>query len=398
MATVFPAPALKDDPIGVYLHVPFCAHICPYCDFATYAGQESLIPAYVDAVVADIRAQAVAVAGRSVESIFLGGGTPSLLEPEQVVAMLDAIRTSLPVLPDAEITLEANPNSSDAGRFAGYREAGVNRLSIGVQTLERKGLRVLGRQHEADDALAAVRAAREAGIGKVSLDLIFGWSGQTTEQLLHDLDTVLGWDGGPEHLSLYSLIVEPGTPMADAVDRGILKVPDDDLTADMYEAAQARFAAEGWQQYEVANFALSEDHQSRHNARYWRNGDYLGIGAAAHGTVGGLRTMNHLHPRAYIDAIRRGNGHASNREEIDAATAMGETMMLGLRLVRDGVDAGRFAERHGVALDEVYGTTIDRFVRQGLMERTGTGVRLTKRGLMVANDVVAAFLPEVGKG
>jgi oxygen-independent coproporphyrinogen-3 oxidase len=431
------APLPPGSPLGIYLHVPFCSHVCPYCDFNTYAGQEALIPRYLAALERDVAIEGRSLDGRAAGTIFFGGGTPSLLPAADVGRLIRACREAFVVAADAEVTLEANPNSVDAAYFAGLREAGVNRLSIGVQTLHRRGLRVLGRQHEAADAAAAVRAARTAGFANVSLDLIFGWPGQMLDDWRRDLETVLGWDGAPEHLSLYSLIVEPGTPMADAVARGILTVPDDDATADLYEAAIELLETAGWVQYEVANFArrgeagrradgqtdggessvvgrqssegLACDPRSsvrlsvcpsvrlprfasRHNAIYWRNGEYAGLGAGAHARIGERRTMRHLLPRRYVEAIEAGESPRSSEEVLTAETQMGETMMLGLRLVQEGVGEEEFAVRHGVALEDIYGAVIAEMVGWGLMERTGWGVRLTRRGLMVANEVCARFL------
>jgi oxygen-independent coproporphyrinogen-3 oxidase len=387
------APLPPNAPLGIYVHIPFCAHICPYCDFNTYSGQETLIPRYVDAVTREITWHGERRAGRAACTVFLGGGTPSLLSAAQVKRIVGACVDAFPFESDPEISIECNPNSVDEAYFAALLEAGVNRLSLGVQTTSRRGLRVLGRQHEARDAEQALFAARRAGFENVSLDLIFGWPGQSLEGWRNDLETVIGWGGcGPDHLSLYSLIVEPGTPMADAVERGILAVLDDDATADLYEAAIAFLGGAGFVHYEVANWARTERLMSRHNAIYWRSGDYLGIGAGAHGTVGGRRAMNHLLPRTYIAAVERGEEPASNVEAIDRRTQMGETMMLGLRLIREGVGEAAFQARYGVSLDEAFGDTIRELVAIGMLERTESGVRLTPRGLMLANDVCARFV------
>jgi oxygen-independent coproporphyrinogen-3 oxidase len=330
--------------------------------------------------------------GRTVESIFLGGGTPSLLSPEQVARVIEAYRASAATAANAEITLEANPNSVDEAYFAGLLDAGINRLSIGVQTLDRRGLRVLGRQHEASDAKAALDAARSAGFTNVSLDLIFGWPGQTMESWRRDLQTIIGWSARPEHLSLYGLIVEPGTPMADAVARGILTVVDDDASADFYEAAIDVLAGAGFIHYEVANWAQSETHVSRHNTLYWKCGDYLGIGAGAHGTVAGTRSMNHLLPRTYIDAVERNESPYSNSEVLDLRTQMGEVMMLGLRLLNEGVSEIDFRVRFGVGLDDMFADTIAELVTFGLLDHYDGHVQLTHRGLMLANDVCLRFV------
>lgn len=392
LPTMLVAPLPHDAPIGIYIHIPFCAHICPYCDFTTYAGKDHLIDRYVGCVSRDLSQSSARVGGRQAATIFIGGGTPSLLEPTQIASILSACRHNYDVATDVEITMECNPNGLTAQRLAGYREAGVNRLSIGAQTFDRRGLRTLGRQHEADDTFAALTNARAAGFENDSLDLIFGWPGQSLARWTEDLETILALPEPPDHLSLYSLIVEPGTPFADAAARGILAIPSDDATADMYEQAIALLDDAGWQHYEVANWSRQPDGHSRHNAIYWQHGDYLGIGAGAHGTIGPVRTMNHLLPETYCAAIEAGAGVASNVESIDERTSRAETMMLGLRLLERGVDATAFDVRHGVGLDEAFGPTIEHMVAIGMMERHAHDVRLTQRGLMLANDVVGRFL------
>lgn len=349
----------------------------------------------MDALRREIAGSAEALAGRTVSTVFFGGGTPSLLDPGRVAALLAACRAVAPLAPDAEITLEANPNGVDAAYFAALRASGVNRLSIGVQTLAPRGLRTLGRLHGPEQAAAALAAARRAGFANVSLDLIFGWPGQTRAGWRDDLDRVLG--GGlaghvPDHLSLYSLIVEPGTPMADAVARGIMTPPDDDAAADLFEAAMDRLADAGWTHYEVANWTAQPALQSRHNRLYWRNGDYLGLGAGAHGGLRGVRWMNHQLPATYCAAVEGGRSARATEEAIPERTAMGETMMLGLRLLEDGVSPTAFARRHGVALEAAYGSEIADLERRGLLERGPDRYRLSRRGLLLANDVCARFV------
>jgi oxygen-independent coproporphyrinogen-3 oxidase len=386
------APSLPGAPLGIYIHIPFCAHICPYCDFATYAGKDHLIGRYVDALALDISRLGPQHAGRPVATLFFGGGTPSLLDGGQIGQVLDACREHFELLPDAEITMECNPNGLTAERLAGYLKAGVNRLSIGAQTLDRRGLRTLGRQHEAGDVLTSLEAAHGIGFDNVSLDFIFGWPNQSLDTWRRDLEGVLSLPNPPEHLSLYSLIVEPGTPYADASARGILAMPDDDATADMYELAISILDDAGWNHYEVANWAHQPEGYSRHNAIYWQHGDYLGIGAGAHGTVGSRRTMNHLLPERWCAAIETGEETASNVEVIDAITVRAETMMLGLRLLDRGVNAETFAARHGLSLDDAFGPQIQELGEIGLLEPSEGGIRLTGRGLLLANDVIARFL------
>jgi oxygen-independent coproporphyrinogen-3 oxidase len=390
----FVAPAPVGAEIGIYLHVPFCAHVCPYCDFNTYAGQGALIPRYVAALEREIAAQGEALGDRRAATIFFGGGTPSLLPPGDIALLVRACRAAFAVDADAEISVEANPNGVDEAYFAVLLEAGVNRISLGAQTLNRRGLRVLGRLHEATETAAAVAAARRAGFANLSLDLIFGWPGQTLDAWRADLDAVLSGEVGgvPEHLSLYSLIVEPGTPMADAVARGILAVPDDDDAADLYETAIEQLDRAGWTHYEVANWSRRPELASRHNAIYWRNGDYAGLGAGAHGHAAGRRVMNHPLPATYCAAVERGEPSVSNSEEIPPRVAEGETMMLGLRLLRDGVSAAAFHERHGRSLEEAFGPTIAELLDLGLLRRAGDRLLLSQRGLMLANDVCARFV------
>ncbi|MEJ7839032.1 MAG: radical SAM family heme chaperone HemW [Thermomicrobiales bacterium] len=388
------APARPNDPASIYIHIPFCAHICPYCDFTTYAGKELLIPRYVTSVVAELEQRREALAGRPVHSIFFGGGTPSLLEGDQVGSMLNAVRQNYALSDDAEISLEANPNGLARERLSAYRSAGINRLSLGAQTLDRRGLRTLGRQHESTDVLDAVRLARDAGFTQISLDLIFAWPGQTLERWESDLAQIVALEPALiTHLSLYSLIIEPGTPFADAEARGILSIPDDDASAELYETAITRLDAAGWFHYEVANWTTDSGDASRHNIQYWRNGDFLGIGAGAHGTIAGHRTMNHLLPETYCRAIEADQPAFSNEEIITDRIAEAETMMLGLRLLEHGVSRNAFQQRHGRSMEDAFGSTIPDFVKNGLIVDEDDQIRLTHQGLMLANDVASAFLP-----
>ena len=395
-----PAPLRLGTTTGLYIHVPFCAHICPYCDFNTYAGQDRLIPRYVDALDLEIKARAADLSERRIETISFGGGTPSLLPAASIERLLRSCRSNLTVSDGAEVSLEANPNGLTEQYLAALRRAGVDRLSIGAQTFNRRGLRTLGRLHEAGDVLEAVQAARAAGFDNVSIDLIFGWPGQTLEAWRHDLETILG--AGPrraaDHLSLYSLIVEPGTPMADAVARGILHVADDDLGADLYELAMELLGGAGFVHYEVANWARDASLQSRHNRIYWLNGEYAGFGAGAHGHLDGKRTMNHLLPAAYCAAIEAGATAVSNTETITPAMAMGETMMLGLRLLREGVSPVAFEQRHGIAPDRLYRPVIERLTAAEMLAGDRDAIRLTRAGLMLANDVCAEFLLDGSDG
>jgi oxygen-independent coproporphyrinogen-3 oxidase len=390
--TLVTAPLPPDSPFGIYLHIPFCARICPYCDFNTYAHKEDRIPDYVEALIREMDLTRDHVGAVAAETIFFGGGTPSLLPPDGVARLIQAIRARFAIAPDAEVTLEVNPETVDTRSLVAFREAGITRLSIGIQSQQLRGLRVLGRGHRPETALTAFKAARAVGFDNVSLDLIFGWPGQTLTDWERDLTTILDWS--PEHVSLYSLIVEPGTPMDDAVRRGILTTPDDDATADMYELAIDRLGEMGWYHYEVANWARSPELISRHNRIYWRNGWYLGLGAGAHAHTGHTRSSNLLLPETYINTVFEGRLPVARGEMLDEATAMGETMMLGLRLLQEGVSASAFQRRHGRALLDIFGQQIEELSGIGMLIWEGERVRLTHHGLLLANDVAARFLPE----
>lgn len=389
---VISAPIGRSASPGIYAHIPFCAHICPYCDFNTYSGQEALIAAYVDALIEEMRLTRARVeSGEDAPTLFFGGGTPSLVAPSDIRRVIDVARDIYGLAGDAEITIEANPESVDATWLHALRESGVNRLSLGIQSQRRAGLQVLGRGHKAIEAGSAFRFARDAGFDNISLDFIFGWPGQTAEDWGADLETILEWR--PEHVSLYSLIVEPGTPMASAVQRGILTVVDDDTVADFYEQAAARLGGAGWQHYEIANWAREPRFRSRHNLIYWQNGAYFGFGAGAHSYLDGLRGSNVRPIRGYIEAVQSGRRPLAMAETIDAATEMGETMMLGLRLLVDGVSASAFERRHSETLGARYTSQIERFIDIGMLVWQGERLRLTEAGMLLANDVCGEFLP-----
>lgn len=391
-------PLPRDAPAGLYMHVPFCRHICPYCDFNTYAGQEDMIPRYVDALIGEMRLTSDALRDTGLApTLFFGGGTPSLLSPEQIARVIDECRETFALRDDAEITLEANPENLDRVYLAAIRSAGVNRLSLGVQSQQRAGLRVLGRGHRSLQAGRAFEAARAAGFDNVSLDFIFAWPGQTPDEWDDDLRVILDWH--PEHVSLYSLILEPGTPLHSAVKRGIITALDEDTAADQYEHAVAVLHAAGWEHYEVANWAREPRFRSRHNQLYWQNGPYHGFGAGAHGTIAGRRHSNVLLPSKYCEQVESGRRPIALSEILAPDTELGETMMLGLRLLVDGVSMRDTVSRHGVDPRVRFQTEIARFIDIGMLEWHGADddrLRLTSPGALLANDVCAAFLAPPG--
>jgi len=401
-------------PLSLYLHIPFCSTRCSYCDFNTYAGLEDRIPAYVEALALELRRVAAALRdadtqgdGLSTHTVFFGGGTPSLLPVESIRRLLATIGEMFDLTPDAETSLEANPGTVSPAYLAELRDAGVNRLSLGAQSAALPELALLGRNHSFDDVAEAVGHARAAGFQNVSLDLIFGLPDQTVESWQDTMEKALAL--GTEHLSLYALSLEFGTPLRSWVTRGLVPAPDPDLAADMYEAAVRRLKESGYIQYEISNWALprpdseggveSTTYACRHNLQYWRNLPYLGLGAGAHGCALGWRYANVRSPEAYIRAVT--SEHRSDfaiapaavtKERVLGRTEMGETMLLGLRLTEEGVPEGGFARRFGIGLAAAYGAELRRFQDVGLVEWDTVGVRLTPRGRLVGNLVFEAFV------
>jgi oxygen-independent coproporphyrinogen III oxidase len=415
-------------PLALYLHIPFCAVRCGYCDFNTYAGLEALFEPYTAALSQEIRRAGVERGRPAVRTIFFGGGTPTVLPAELLARVLDACREAFAVALDAEITSEANPGTVDQAHFAALTAMGVNRLSMGVQSFDDVELNWLGRIHSAAEAEAAFEAARAAGFTNINLDFIFGLPDQNPATWAHTLARAI--DLAPEHLSLYSLTVESGTPLFDQVTRGAIAEPDDDLAADLYSLASDALAAGGYEQYEISNWARirsqgsgvrdqesesasqlphaqngqsdfqlprprsgQSSFQCRHNLVYWRNEPYLGFGAGAHSFAEPRRWWNVKPVPEYIRRIAAGQPAEREGERIDRRLAMGETMMLGLRLVREGVEDARFRARFGVGLDETFDAEIAVLVRRGLLMRLPDRVRLTPEGRLLGNQVFAEFLP-----
>lgn len=394
---------------SVYIHIPFCIHRCAYCDFNTYAGLDALIPSYLHALCREIEMSG-AGAGEKLDmhTIFFGGGTPSLMPWEGLEHVLGTVKRQFNVLPGAEISLEANPGTVSLEYLQALHSLGVNRLSLGMQSASPGELRLLERQHDLEDVTRAVSWARQAGFNNLNLDLIFGLPGQGVESWLHTLEKALSLQ--VEHLSLYALTLESGTPMQRWVARGLLSEPDPDLAAEMYERATDVLEAAGFRQYEISNWArvneAGEWLMCQHNLQYWRNQPYLGFGAGAHGYARGFRVANILSPKGYIQRVL----HPSNQSQdhsfpattaavastfIDHREEMGETMMTGLRLTEEGISSAIFLERFGEQLEQVYGEQIEKLVRLGLLEWAGSDgerLRLTQGGRLLGNQVFMEFV------
>jgi len=379
---------LETDGFALYIHIPFCRSRCAYCDFNTTAGLDELMPAYVEAVCAEV-GQVGKDASGQVGSVYVGGGTPSLLPIGLLEQLLHVSRRTFPVSPAAEVTLEANPGTVDEAYLRRLRALGVNRLSLGVQSAHDDELRLLGRIHSRAEALAAVRAARAAGFDNLSLDFLYGLPGQTLARWRETLSAALALQ--PEHLSLYALTVEDDTPLATQIAVGQLPPPDPDRAAEMYELAETTLAAAGFEHYEISNWARP-GYACRHNLVYWRNEPWLGVGAGAASWWGGRRWSHVRHPTDYIARVQAGLPAVEESEDIPPRLEMGETMMLGLRLA-EGVSDARFRARFDQGLEATFGSELAALRDLGLLEWDGQVARLTARGRLLGNQVFQQFLP-----
>jgi oxygen-independent coproporphyrinogen-3 oxidase len=367
---------------SLYLHIPFCTWVCKYCDFTAYPVLQGMIPPYVDALTVEIAQAPRRYPIGPLRTVFIGGGTPSLLTPEQLVCILDTIRQRIGLAVDAEITIEANPSNITPAQAEAWRAAGVTRLSIGVQSLQPAALRFLERLHSGEEALRAIRWAREAGFDNIGCDLLHGIPGVGTAQWLESLEGVLAEQ--PAHVSAYELTVEPGTRLAHEVRSGAVVMPDADEQLAQYWAADQRLADAGFGHYEISNWARP-GFESRHNLTYWEYRPYLGCGVGAHSLLRhddgqSERFWNVKGVKAYVDAIKAGTHPVADRETLSADRASGEAAMIGVRLL----GGTRAADAFPIERAEL--------LAAGLLAAAGNTVRLTSRGVELANQVGAAFL------
>ena len=384
----------------MYVHVPFCERVCPYCDFAVVAArplQRSEQSRYLAALELELDRCVEPYAGRALASVYLGGGTPSLLQPEAVASILEGVHRRFPeALDDCEITLEVNPSTVERERLPGFREAGINRLSIGVQSFDDEVLRRLGRAHRADQARATLRAARAAGFDNLSLDLIFAAPGGSPDQLARDLDEMVAF--GPEHVSTYELTIEPGTPFALADSRGQLARPGEEQTIAALAQIESVLGAAGLARYEISSHARP-GFESRHNRRYWRREPVLGIGLGAwsslpksRGAPQGGRLANQRLLPAYLEALEAGGPATVREERHDSPTARSEALFLGLRQL-DGIEAAAFEAEFGAPPRAFFGAEIEALLREGLLDECSQGdLRLSPRGRLLADSVAAYFV------
>jgi oxygen-independent coproporphyrinogen-3 oxidase len=401
---------------GIYIHIPFCAAICNYCNFNRGLHDDSLRRRYVEALIADIRG--FANPDIQADTIFFGGGTPSLLEAEELARIIAACRDSFDLSPDSEITIEANPESSSLPALAGFRAAGANRLSFGVQSFRDEELRRLGRLHSAAIARGAVASARAAGFENLSLDLMMWLPGQQTSDWLESVESLIELQ--PDHASLYLLEIYPNAPLRDEMARAGWSVAPDDDAAAMYVEGLERLDRAGFEQYEISNVARTPPHdaksasrgphttphdaksasrgprpgsrRSRHNIKYWQGGEWLGFGSGAHATFGGERWRTVSSTTDYIDRVSAGQDVRLDRRVLDAEEQREETLFMGLRMT-DGLDLDAFYRRHGIDIWARYGQDLAPYASAGLLvHEPGRRLALTRSGMLLANDVMAVFI------
>ena len=398
---------MGDGWIGLYAHIPFCRAKCAYCDFDSYAHLEHLHAPYVQALCTEMRRFARQHGPLAADTIYFGGGTPTSLPSSLLVRILTTCRDAFAVPQDAEISVEANPGTVTSESLSALHDAGVNRLSLGAQSFDDQELRLLGRIHSARQVDEAFSMAHAAGIHNVNLDLIYGLPRQPLVRWLATLDRALALE--PEHLSLYALSVEEGTPLAESIAIGHLPLPDPDLAADMYAAAEERLEEKGYAHYELSNWARQGPPPAhsreigplresgfpalcRHNLKYWRREPYLGFGAGAHSHYAGRRYRNVRDPQHYVSCLESEQSTVEDEEWIDPDDAMAETMILGLRLI-EGVRFSRCRQQHQCVMREQYATELSELQTLGLLTLDPNGVRLTPRGCLLANQVFVRFWP-----
>lgn len=377
----------REQPRSLYIHIPFCGSRCFYCDFTTYVAPSAAVDAYLERLAREFEMIAPGVR-EPLQTVFFGGGTPTLPSAAQLQRLLRRLRDSLPIASDAEITMEANPGTVNEEKLGVLREGGVNRLSYGAQTFEPRLLMAVGRLHDVDAIYRSVVEARSAGFSQISLDLMFG----LPEQSLDDLDRTLraAQDLAVPHLSAYWLKVEPGTPFAAWQKQGLLPLPGEDIEGDMYDRVRETLKGAGYRHYEVSNFA-KPGHEARHNLVYWRNQPYFAAGVAAHGYAYGERTANVTTLAGYAADVDAGRRPIAEKNTVSVREACEDTMMLGLRLA-EGVSRVGFAVRHGTSMEALFGGEMARLTNLGLVELAEGRLRLTNRAWPVANAVFEAFV------
>lgn len=371
---------------GIYVHLPFCPYICPYCDFAKWPHKRSAAERYLRALHAEI--DDTPAGAEQFESVFLGGGTPNTYAASDIAALVQRLRERFPGPDRRETTIEVNPELVRPQDFTLYRDSGIDRISVGVQSFVPDEIRTLGRRHTGDDVERVVRAARDAGMRSVSIDLIFAVPGQTPQSWRRSLEAAVALD--VDHVSTYGLTIEAGTPYERWHEREPSAFFDDAREADLYASAIEVLESAGFTQYEISNFARA-GHESAHNANYWANGEYVGLGVGAASYRGGVRSVHTRELEAYIAAAMEHRAIPGESEQLEGARRAGEAVMLALRTAQ-GVSLATFKERYGVDFLQFYAPVVEQYRSLGLLETDATHARLTRRGRFLANDVCAAFV------
>jgi oxygen-independent coproporphyrinogen-3 oxidase len=393
---------------AIYVHIPFCKQKCHYCDFNSYPGLESLFDAYVSALIkeidsrAGIRAEEIgaefkemdgkadSLAPQRIQSIYFGGGTPVLIGPDRVAHIIDRIKACYDIDLEAEITIEANPEAISFDAMRLLKDAGVNRVSIGFQSLDDECLKILGRKHTASKAIASFLETREAGFDNINIDLIFGVPTQSLANWALNLEQVAALN--PEHISCYALSIEEGTLLERMIDTGEVESPDEEIQADMMIYTRESLIDSGYEHYEVSNYA-KPGKSCRHNLAYWNNDDYLGLGAGAHSKINGVRYANLDNPKKYIEAVGTGDRSAfiKSKNALSAEEQLGDAIFLGLRKI-NGININEFKKRYGCDILKVYVNEIEELARDGLLVVSEDVIRLSGKGILLGNEVFARFV------
>ncbi|MDH3256933.1 MAG: radical SAM family heme chaperone HemW [Nitrospinota bacterium] len=381
------------DPIGLYLHIPYCLHKCGYCDFNSHNINEAEMESYVRALLMEMEQAAKGAKDRRVTTIFFGGGTPTTLPFADLARILEACRRHFQVDPEAEITCEANPATIPQTDLAQLREAGFNRLSIGVQSFDQDELKRLERVHSVDEVYLTVERARQAHFENLSLDLIFGLPGQTASRWESNLQKAIDLD--TDHMSAYNLTIEPDTVFYKQQSQGQLTMPPDDFQRELFEITIDTLTKAGYEHYEISNYA-KPGKQCRHNLNYWVDGDFIGLGAGASSAFNGERYKNVNLPARYIAQINQTQTAVESRETPDRRQRMGEAVMLGLRL-KQGLNLNTFAKQFGISFHDAFGDTVTRLGKMGLIELRNGQAALTREGLFLADSVIVEFITEPEK-
>ncbi len=385
----------KEDTVGIYVHIPFCASKCPYCDFKSIVTSDVSEKEYVESVLRELSftVERESMMGLPLESVYIGGGTPSLFSPSSIGRLVESFRKAFQADDECEITIEVNPDSADPLKLSGFRAAGVNRISIGVQSLDDRELKALGRAHTAEKAVEAFYAARAAGFDNIGIDLIFGIPGQKPHRWRDTLLRALALR--PEHISIYGLTIEEGTPFASAYKNrkygASESLPEESEEVEMYSSAVELLTEGGWRHYEISNFGLP-GHFSVHNRRYWHGKDYIGLGAAAHSYLSypgwGRRWWNEPMPSKYVEDIKRSGEAKIGRESLEKDEAMEESLLLGLRMIEEGINGAAFMDRFGVYPREVFKKHAG-LERDGFLRIDGEDIFLAPGGVLLADEILA---------